>query len=33
MPEELHKRLKIKAAIGETSMTEIIVETLEMYVK
>jgi len=33
MPEELHKRLKIKAANGETSMTEIIVETLEKYVK
>lgn len=33
MPEELHKKLKIKAANQQTSMTEIIIDTLEKYVK
>lgn len=33
MPEDLHKRLKIKAANTETSMTDIIIDTLEKYVK
>lgn len=29
LPEELHKKLKIKAINSETSMTDIIIETLE----
>lgn len=33
LPETLHKLLKIKAANGETSMTEIIIDALEKYVK
>ncbi|BFD46912.1 MAG: hypothetical protein DMENIID0002_15650 (plasmid) [Rickettsia endosymbiont of Sergentomyia squamirostris] len=33
MPKELHKKLKIKAANQQTSMTEIIIDTLEKYVK
>ena len=33
LPEDLHKRLKILAANTETSMTDIIIDTLEKYVK
>jgi predicted HicB family RNase H-like nuclease len=33
LPEDLHKRLKIMAANTETSMTDIIINTLEKYVK
>lgn len=33
LPEDLHKRLKIMAANTETSMTDIIIDTLEKYVK
>lgn len=33
LPEDLHKRLKVMAANAETSMTEIIIDTLEKYVK
>lgn len=33
LPEDLHKRLKIMAADTETSMTDIIINTLEKYVK
>ncbi len=33
LPEELHKKLKIRAASTETSMTDIIIDTLEKYVK
>ena len=33
LPEDLHKKLKIMAANTETSMTDIIINTLEKYVK
>ena len=33
LPEDLHKKLKIMAADTETSMTDIIINTLEKYVK
>lgn len=32
LPESLHKKLKIEAAKKNTSMTDIIIETLEKYV-
>ena len=33
LPEDLHKKLKIMAASTETSMTDIIIDTLEKHVK
>lgn len=33
LPEWLHKKLKIEAANREVSMTEIIIESLEKYIK
>lgn len=33
LPEWLHKRLKIEAAEKETSMTDLIIESLEKYTK
>ncbi len=31
LPEELHKKLKVRAASDKTSMTEIIISSLEKY--
>lgn len=33
LPEELHKKLKIEAANRGVSMTEIIIESVEKYIK
>jgi len=31
LPEEMHKKLKVRAATEKTSMTEIIISSLEKY--
>jgi predicted HicB family RNase H-like nuclease len=33
MPEELHKKLKVQAASTQTSMTDIIINTLKDHIK
>jgi predicted HicB family RNase H-like nuclease len=33
LPEEMHKQLKVKAAAAETTMTQIIIESIEKILK
>lgn len=32
IPDELHKELKIAAAMNDTSLKNLIIETLELYI-